>query len=173
VSPKTLAREIAIVLAALSTPAKPKGKMKRQPSMYFKAQKSSRIKMGKPQPSSKEPIIIEDSSIGKNEESPSKTPITYERGSPKTSTWKEWIKLQDSKTVLQEAQTTVQETWTKLRETRKLEKEAKEQSEEKDKAKEILRLDPQPNLGSYYNLLDRGKIIPQKFAVSLFFELEK
>jgi len=28
-------------------------------------------------------------------------------------------------------------------------------------------------LGSYYNLLEGAKIIPQKFAVPLFFELEK
>jgi len=28
-------------------------------------------------------------------------------------------------------------------------------------------------LGSYYNLIDAGKIIPQKFAVPLFFPLEE
>jgi len=28
-------------------------------------------------------------------------------------------------------------------------------------------------LGSYYNLLEKGRIIPQKFAIPLFFELEK
>jgi len=62
---------------------------------------------------------------------------------------------------------------TKLQETENLEKKAEEQTKEKDKAKEILELDPQPNLGSYYNLLEGGKIIPQKFAVPLFFDLDK
>lgn len=37
VSSETLAREATNVLVALSTPSKPKGKRKRQPSMYFKA----------------------------------------------------------------------------------------------------------------------------------------
>jgi hypothetical protein len=61
--------------------------------------------MGKPQPSSTVPIVIEDSPTVKGEESPSKIPITYERGSPISSTWKERVQLQDSKTTLQEAQT--------------------------------------------------------------------
>ena len=73
-SPETLAREATTILAALSTPAKPKGKRKRQPSMYFKARKSTRIKMGKPQPPSKEAIIIEDVPTIIKEESPSKAP---------------------------------------------------------------------------------------------------
>ncbi len=55
-----LAREVAVVLATLSTPTKQKGKIKRQTSMYFKAKKITRIKVGKPQPPSKEPIIITD-----------------------------------------------------------------------------------------------------------------
>ena len=41
------------------------------------------------------------------------------------------------------------------------------------KTKEIPEATPQPNLGSYYNLLKGGKIIAQKFVVPLFFELEK
>lgn len=81
---ETLSREATIVLAALSTPANPKGKRKRQPSMYFKARKSTRIKMEKPQPPSKEPIG--DVPTATREESPSKISITYKRGSPKTST---------------------------------------------------------------------------------------
>ena len=32
---------------------------------------------------------------------------------------------------------------------------------------------PQPSLGSYYNLLEAGKIIPKKFVVPLFFALEE
>ena len=61
----------------------------------------------------------------------------------------------------------------KLKETEKLEKKAEEQSQKEGKAKEIPEPGPQRNLGSYYNLLEGGKIIPQKFAVPLFFELEK
>lgn len=96
VSPETLERETTTILVALNTPIKPKQKRKGQPSMYFRARKSTRIKTGKPQPPSKDPATIEVSPIGKKEESPSKTPITYERESPRSSTWRERIKLQDS-----------------------------------------------------------------------------
>lgn len=82
--------------------------------------------MGKPQPPSKEPIIIEDVPTATKEESPSKTPITYERGIPKTSTWEERIKLMDSKTILYEVQTSLQETLEKLQEIEKLENKAEE-----------------------------------------------
>lgn len=75
--------------------------------MYLKSRRSTRIKVGKPQPPSKEPIIIEDAPTVTKEESPSKISITYERGSPKTSTWKEMIKLMDSKEILHEAQTSL------------------------------------------------------------------
>lgn len=128
--------------------------------MYFKARRSTRIKVGKPQPQSKVPIIIEDAPAEKKEESPSKISITYERGSPKTSTWKERIKVIDSKVVLQQAQTSLQETLAKLKETEQLEEKAAEQSQEEGKAKEIPEPSSQPNLGSYYNLLEGGKIIP-------------
>jgi len=56
--------------------------------MYFRARKSTTIKIGKPHPSSKIPITIEDSPYAKVKESPSKTPITYERGTTRYSTWK-------------------------------------------------------------------------------------
>lgn len=61
----------------------------------------------------------------------------------------------------------------KLKETKKLERKEEKQSQEEGKAKEIPEPSPQPNLGSYYNLLEGGKIIPQKFIMPLFFELEK
>lgn len=79
----------------------------------------------------------------------------------------------DSKAVLQEVQTSLQETFSKLKETEKLEKKAKEQTQKEGKEKEISELRPQPNLGSYYNHLEGGKIIPQKFVVPIFFELEE
>ena len=43
----------------------------------------------------------------------------------------------------------------------------------KQEAQEQQEPDPQPNLETYYKLLEGGKIIPQKFAIPLFFELEK
>jgi len=85
-SRETLAKEATVVLAALITPTKQKGKRKMETSMYFKARRSTRIKVGKPQPPPKEPITITDAPTEKKEESPSKISITYERGSPKTST---------------------------------------------------------------------------------------
>ena len=82
--------------------------------MYFRARKSTRIKTGKPQPSSKMPITIEDSPSAQGKESPSKAPITYEMGTPRSPTWKEKVELQDPKTIVQEAQTILQETLSKL-----------------------------------------------------------
>jgi len=46
--------------------------------MYFKARRNTRIKVGRPQPQSKEPILIEDTTTKQKEESPSKITITYE-----------------------------------------------------------------------------------------------
>jgi len=73
------------VLVALSTSPKQKGRRKRESSMYFKAKRSTWIKVGRPQPQSREPIIIEDTTAKQKEESPSKTTITYEQGSQKPS----------------------------------------------------------------------------------------
>ena len=47
------------------------------------------------------------------------------------------------------------------------------QPQVKEKATELQEPDPQLSLASYYNLLEGGRIIPQKFAIPLFFELEK
>ena len=65
------------MLATLSTSPKQKGKRKREPSMYFKARRSMRIKTGRPQPPSKEPITIVDTQATPKEMSPSKASITY------------------------------------------------------------------------------------------------
>ena len=73
-----LAREATTMLAALSTPTKQKGKRKKETSIYFKARRSTRIKVGRPQPQSKEPIAIKDTTPKPKEESPSKISITYE-----------------------------------------------------------------------------------------------
>ena len=47
------------------------------------------------------------------------------------------------------------------------------QPQGKEEATEAQEPDPQPSHGSYYNLLEGGRIIPQKFSIPLFFELEK
>lgn len=47
-SPEILAREATTVLATLSTSPKQKWKWKRELSMYFKAQRSVRIKTSRP-----------------------------------------------------------------------------------------------------------------------------
>jgi len=46
--------------------------------MYFKARRSTRIKVGRPKPQSKEPITIEDATTKQKEESHSRITITYE-----------------------------------------------------------------------------------------------
>jgi len=68
--------------------------------MYFKARNNMQIKIGRPQPQSKEPITIVDTPTKQKERSPSKASITYEWGSPKTSTWRERMKMLDTKTSL-------------------------------------------------------------------------
>ena len=61
VSPETTKREAATALTSLSTPIKQKGKRQRQTPLYFRTRKSTRIRQGKPQISTKTPIEIEDS----------------------------------------------------------------------------------------------------------------
>ena len=77
--------------------------------------------------------------------------------------------MMDPKTALQEAETTLQETLAKLKEIQELEEKTTKQQQGEEKTKEILELSSQPSLGSYYNLLEGGKIIPQKFVVPIFF----
>lgn len=79
----------------------------------------------------------------------------------------------DSKIVLQEAEKSLQETWAKLKETEKLEEKETKQPQEEERTEKILEPTPQPSLGTYYNLLEAGKIIPHKFAVPLFFAVEE
>ena len=121
------------MLATLSTSPKQKGKRKREPSMYFNARRSVRIKTGRPQPQSKEPITILDTPPTQKEKSPSKASITYERGSLKTSTWRERMKMLDTTASLQDAETILQETLAKLRETEQLEENVAKQSQEEGK----------------------------------------
>jgi len=54
-----------------------------------------------------------------------------------------------------------------------LEEKVAKQSQEEERTAEILEPSPQPSLGTYYNLLEAGKIIPHKFVVPLFFALEE
>ena len=119
-----LARETAVVLATLSTPPKPKEKRKRETPLYFKARRSVRIKTDRPQPQSKDPITIEDTPTSPREKSPSKVSVTYQRGSPKTTTWRERMEGLASKTPLQDAEAILQETLARLKETERMEGEA-------------------------------------------------
>jgi hypothetical protein len=123
-SAEILAREAAAVLATLSTSPKPKEKRKRETPLYFKARRSVRIKTGRPQPPSKDPITIEDTPTSPRERSPSKISVTYERGSPKTTTWRERMERLASKTSLQDAEAVLQETLARLKETERMEGEA-------------------------------------------------
>ena len=59
--------------------------------------------------SSKEPITIVDTPATQKERSPSNSSITYERVSLKTSTWREIMKMLDTKASLQDAETVLQE----------------------------------------------------------------
>ena len=77
-SSEILAREVAAMLATLSRSPKQKGKRKRETPMYFKARRSTRIKVGRPKPQSKEPMTIEDATTKQKKESHSKITINYE-----------------------------------------------------------------------------------------------
>ena len=112
------------MLATLITLPKPKEKRKRETPLYFKARRSVRIKTGKPQPPSSSPITIEDTPTLPRERSPSKISVTYERGSPKTTTWKERMDRLASKARLQDAEAALQETLARLKETERMEGEA-------------------------------------------------
>lgn len=169
------------MLAALSTSPKPREKRKRETPLYFKARRSVRIKTGRPQPPSSSPITIEDAPTSPRERSPSKILVTYERGSPKTTAWKERMDQLASTTALQDAEAVLQETLARLKETEKMEGEAPSSPPREDKVEplreeekeHIPKPTPQPSLSSYYNFLGAGKIIPQKFTVPPFFALEE
>ena len=61
-------KEATTALTTLSTPVKKKGKRRRQTPLYFRTRKSTRIKQGKPQISTKIPIEIEDSPTPRDKE---------------------------------------------------------------------------------------------------------
>ena len=166
-----LAREAAAVLATLGTSPKLKEKRKRDTPLYFKARRSVRIKTGRPQPPSKDSITIEDTPTSPKEKSPSKVSVTYERGSPRTSTWRERMERSGSQASLQDAEAILQETLARLKETERMEGEAAKSPQKEKEVEHIMEPSPQPSLGSYYNFLEAGKIIPQKFSIPLFFTL--
>lgn len=160
------------MLATLGTSPKPKEKRKRENPLYFKA-RSVRIKIVIPQPASKEPITIVDTPTTPRDRSPSKASITYEWGSSKTSSWRERMEKLNSEASLQDAEDVLQETLARLKETKQMEERAAKSPQEEEKTDVIMKPSPQPNLGSYYNFLEAGKIIPQKFIVPLFLALEE
>ena len=78
-----------------------------------------------------------------------------------------------TKAPLQDAETVLQETLARLKETEEMEGEATKSPQEEEKVEKIVKPSPQPSLGSYYNFLEAGKIIPQKFIVPLFLALQE
>ena len=169
------------MLAALSTPPKPREKRKRETPLYFKARRNVRIKTGRPQPPSTSPIVIEDTPSSPQEKSPSRISVTYERGSPKKNTWQEKLDLLTKQARLQEAENVLQETMARLQATERMEGEGPSSPSREGEVKPPVEVEkgqipepsPQPNLSSYYTFLEAGKIIPQKFAMPLFFALEE
>ena len=97
VSPNSIEREVVATHTALSTPIKQKGKRQRQTPLYSRTRKSTRIKLGKPQTSTKIPIEIEDSPTQKDKMLSPKSPITYVRRPTTRST------SSKGKAILQEA----------------------------------------------------------------------
>lgn len=81
--------------------------------------------------------------------------------------------LQDTQKDLQEAEAILQETLLNLQDTQKLDKEGSVQQETKKEDPELREPSPQPNLDSYYRFIEWGRVVPQKFSIPLFFELEK
>ena len=78
-----------------------------------------------------------------------------------------------SEASLQDAEAILQETLARLKETEQMEERAAKSPQEEEKTDVIMEPSPQPSLGSYYKFLEAGKIIPQKFTVSLFLALEE
>jgi len=83
------------------------------------------------------------------------------------------MKMLDTKASLQDVRTVLQETLARLKEIEEMEGEAAKSPQEEEKVENIVEPSPQPSLGSYYNFLEVGKIIPQKFTVPLFLALEE
>ena len=54
-----------------------------------------------------------------------------------------------------------------------MESKGGEQQETKEEDPETKEPSPQPNLDSYHRFIQGGRVIPQKFSIPLFFELEK
>jgi len=68
VSPEAPNRKATAAFNALNSPVMQKGKRRRQTPLYFRTRKSTRIKQGKPQISTKIPIEIEDSPTPRDKE---------------------------------------------------------------------------------------------------------
>ena len=54
-----------------------------------------------------------------------------------------------------------------------MDEERSKQPETKRKDLELEEPSPQPNIDSYYKFIEGGRVIPQKFTIPLFIELEK
>ena len=54
-----------------------------------------------------------------------------------------------------------------------MDEDRSKQPETKRENQELREPSPQPKLDSYYRFIEGGRVIPQKFVIPLFFELEK
>ena len=116
VPPEATKREAIASLTTLSTLVKQKCK-RRQAPLYFRTRKSTRIKQGKPQISTKTPIEIEDSPTQRDKMTSPKSPITYiRRPSTRSNSLKGKSILQDPQKNLQEVKTILQNPLKKLQE---------------------------------------------------------
>ena len=103
-----------------------------------------------------------------------KSPITYVRRPTTRSTCSKGKEiLQDPQQNLQEVKTILHDTLLNLQEAQKLERKVGEWKEAKEEDLETKEPNPQPSLDSYYWIIEGGRVIPQKFAIPLFFKLEK
>ena len=63
-----------------------------------------------------------------------------------------------SKTPLQDAEAILQETLARLKETERMEGKAATSPQREEEVEHIMEPSPQPNLSSYYNFLEAGKL---------------
>ena len=83
------------------------------------------------------------------------------------------MEILNSEASLQDAEVALQETLARLKETKEMEEIVAKSSQQEENTDTVMEPSPQPILGSYYNFLKAGKIIPQKFTVPLFLALEE
>ena len=117
---------------------------------------------------------IETQEEGSSTKTSPKSSITYvRRPITRSASSKGKCILQDTQHDLQEVEEILEETLLNLQETQISDKEGSMQQETKKEDPKLREPSPQPNLDSYYRFIEGVSVIPQKFSIPLFFELEK